>query len=67
MAEQSFFEKWSDMIRRMAMPSTLVCPVCDGQKRIGGMRYAATGTLTDLKPCSNCDGRGYVSHMGGAQ
>lgn len=60
---KSFFELWSDAIRRMPMRSTLVCTMCDGRKVIVGPRYRATGTLYDLRPCPNCDGRGYSSRV----
>lgn len=30
------------------------CKTCGGLGRVGGHRYAATGTLTDTQPCPDC-------------
>lgn len=30
------------------------CARCGGSKIVGGMRYYATGTLTDAKSCPDC-------------
>lgn len=33
---------------------SLPCKTCCGLRRVGGYRYAATGTLTDTRPCPDC-------------
>lgn len=56
MAERSFFTKWSDVIRRMPMATTVVCSQCDGLGENGGTLQDGS-SQTDK--CQNCDGRGY--------